>query len=494
MKIKIIISFVLIILISSCSKGNKLEEKADSFADNVGSEFLTKDENISDSKPKDNWWLEFNDVVLNQLIDLGLKNNKDIQIADLAIITSRQLNNIIASSLLPSFSANLGRQRFASPGFGPNGIEYDIYQTTFDAAWELDFLGKNLDRYKAGKLRFLEEVQLYKAATIRIAAEIAQNYIKLKSSQKQIEDLEEITDIRKKLVAIASQQEKEGRSSKVNIYDAQIELNSSLNQLSEVRVSEKVLTYKLAVLVGKTPEEILGILDKKSSKNNQKEIFDYYSGIVPVGLKSDIIRRRPDIIAAEYEINAALFDKKAQFKEFFPSFTLTAKIGGGDRDLGEVLKNGTNVKDIRGGISIPIFQAGKLIAEYKISKAEAKIAVLNYEKTILSALEECESQLARYINALQIENNSDNALQAAVKILQINENKKNSGVISTEELLKSQIAVLNSQNQAAQKKSDSLVNLIALHKAIGGGFEGYEMRFEKDRIFWEEKTDNQNQN
>ena len=466
------------LLTSACASNN--EFKSDIKKD-INSEFLTQNSNLSSENPSDNWWLEFNDEVLNQLVDLGLKNNKDIQIANLAIVTSRQLNNIEASTLFPSASVSGGRQRFASPGFGSNGAKYDIYQLTFDAAWELDFLGKNLDRYKAGKLRFLEESQLYKANTLRVASEIAQNYIQLKSLQKQIENLSEISAIKNQLSDIATKKEKNGSASKVNIHNAEINFSSASSQLIAARTNEKIITYKLAVLIGTTPDKIFEILSKPS----KNKIFDYSSGLVPVGLKSDILRRRPDIIAAEYEIEATNFDKKAQFKEFFPSFNLTAKIGGGAQDLGDVFKNGTNVKNIQGVISVPIFQAGRLVAEYKISKTKTKIAVLNYEKTVLVALEECESQLVRYVNALQIENNSNRALQASSKILQINQNKKRLGAISKEDLLNSQVETLSSEIQMAQKKSDSLINLIALHKSIGGGFEGYKMRFEKDRIFWE---------
>ena len=474
-------------LFASCSNNNDF--KSDIKKD-VTAQFLIKDGNISNLNPADNWWLEFNDDVLNQLIDLGLKNNKDVQIANLSIVTSRQLNNIDAAALFPSASVSAGRQRFASPGFGPRGVSYDIYQSTFDATWELDFLGKNLDRYKAGKLRFLKEGQLYKANVIRVTSEIAQNYIKLKSTQKQIEDLEKITALKNKLIDIAAQKEKNGSASKVNIHNAEISFTSSASDLVQARSDEKILTYKLAVLLGVTPDKILEILSKPS----KNQIFDYSSGLVPVGLKSDILRRRPDIIAAEYEIDAAVFEKSAQFKEFFPSFNLTAKIGGGSRDLGDVFKNGANVKDIRGAVSLPIFEAGSLIAQYKISKAKAKVAVLDYERTVLSALEECESQLVRYANSLKIENNSNRALLASSKILSINQNKKRFGVISTESLISSQIQMLSNEIQLAQKKSDSLINLIALHKTIAGGFEGYELRFEKDRVLWvEKKTTKENE-
>lgn len=479
-KQKIILILSLSLFANACA--NNDEYKSDIKKD-VKSEFLTKDSNISSAIPADNWWLEFNDELLNQLVELGLKNNKDIQIANLAIVTSRQLNNINATTLLPTGTAGISRQRFASPGFGPSGVKYDLFQSTFDASWEIDFFGKNLDRYKAGKLRFLKEMQLYKVNTLRVASEIAQNYIELKSLQKQISNLEKISDIKNKLNDLAIKKEAAGSVSKVDIHNAEINYNTALNSLTDAKTNEKVLTYKLAVLIGETPDKILEILNKP----NKKEIFDYYSGLVPVGLKSDILQRRPDIIAANYEIDAAVFDKSAQFKEFLPSFNLTAKIGGGAKDLGGMFKNGANVKDLRGGVSVPIFSIGQLMAEYKISKANAKIAVLNYEKTVLSALEECESQLVRYVNALQIENNSSRSLQASNKILEISENKKRFGAMSSEQLFNTQIATLNNEIQLAQKKTDSLVNLIALHKAIGGGFEGYEMHFKDDQVSWVEK-------
>lgn len=475
------INLFMILMSSSCS--SKKDEFKSDIKNQIKEEFLNSSKDISNVAPENKWWLEFNDEVLNNLIDLGLKNNKDIQIANMAIITSRQLNNIEAAALMPTVSATASRQRFANPAFGPNGVKYDLFQATFDAAWELDFLGKNLDRYKAGKLRFLKDMQLYKASALRITSEISQNYIEMKSLQKQISDLEKIVKIQEKLNQIVIEKEKEGRGAKTAIHNSEINLNLAKTQLLEARTGEKIYNYKLATLIGETPQKISEILANPS----KKEISDYYSGIVPVGLQSDILRRRPDIVAAEYEIDAAVLDKRAQFKEFFPSFTLTAKIGGGAKDLGDVFKNGANVKDIRGGISMPIFQAGSLMAQYKISKTKAKIAVLNYEKTVIAAIEECESQLLRYINSLEVENNSQATLQASAKIYKINQNKKSEGAISHEQLLLSEISNLNNDIAFVQKKSSSLTNLIALHKAIGGGFEGYEMRFEKDRVVWVSK-------
>ncbi len=472
-----ILASILLPALSSCT--NDKEYKS-TIAKDVKSQFLTKDKNLSKTAPADKWWLEFNDSTLNQLIDMALKNNRDIQIANQSIITSRQLNNINLTTLLPSGTVGISRQRFSSPGFGPRGISYDLFQSTFDATWELDFFGKNLDRYKAGKLRFLKEAQLYKANSLRVVSEISQNYFALKATQKQIENLQKIADLRQKLTVIAQGKEKVGSASKVNIHKAEIDHNNAESALIDAKTNEKVLTYKLAVLAGLLPEQVTEILRDKNSKN----IFNYYSGLVPVGLKSDILKRRPDIIAAEYEIDAALYDKSAQFKEFLPSFNLTARIGGGATNLGDMLKNGANVKDIRGGVSVPLLSAGQLLAEYKISKAKGKIAVLDYEKTVLSAIEETESQLTRYINALQVENNTQNSLQSSNKILRINQNKKRLGVISNEELINAEISKLSSENMLAQKKSETLANLVAVHKALGGGFEGYEMKFENDRVLW----------
>ncbi|MDX2082926.1 MAG: TolC family protein [Rickettsiales bacterium] len=476
--LKIILKILFLILfVSSCTYGDKFQSNLEK---NVNSNFLTKNKNISNLPPSDKWWLEFNDPLLNRLIDLGLENNQDIKIANLAIITARQLNNIDATNLFPKGSASIGRQRFASPGFGPKGVQYDIYQATFDATWELDFLGKNLDRYKAGKLRFLKQANLYKTNSLRLASEIAQNYFELKSLQNQLNILEKIVKIRSQLIVIANNKEQIGNADKTNIYNAKIALNSSQNLLIETKTNQKILTYKLAVLLGISPDEIAKII----LPINKKPILAYNSGVVPIGLKSDILKRRPDIIAALYEIDAANFDQSAQFKEFFPSFNLTAKIGGGAKDLGEVLKNGSNVKDIRGGVSLPIFSYGSLIAEYKISKTKAKIAILDYEKTVIGALAECESQLIRYVNSLEIENYASDALKSSQEILRIIKNKKAVGAASSEDVLNNKIITLSHEIETVQKKSASLVNLIALHKAIGGGFEGFEMKFKKNRVLW----------
>jgi NodT family efflux transporter outer membrane factor (OMF) lipoprotein len=474
------LSLVFAVFLAACSTDNEFKSP---IKDQVQADFLTDSTKISNSAPTDNWWMEFNDPTLNHLVELGLANNKDIQIASADIATSRDLNSIQVSALLPSASVYAGRQRFASPAFGPNGVKYDIYQSGFDAAWELDFLGKNLDRSRAGKLRFLEEVQIYKATALSIAGEISRNYIELRSAEKQIANLQEIIAAHNQIIASVNRKEKSGTAAKTDIYNATINLGEATSHLADLQTIQKVSTYKLAVLIGKTPDQISEIL--KDSKSNQ--IINYQSGIVPVGLKSDILRRRPDIIAAEYEIDAAVFDKKAQLKEFFPSFNLTANIGGGASNLGDVFKNGANVKNIQGFVSVPIFEGGRLIAEYKISKNKAKVAVLNYENTVLKALEECESGLVRYVNSLQSESATESQFKASASIFKISQNKKRLGVISGEDLFGAQIAMLKMENQLVIKKQQTLTNLIAFHKAIGGGFEGYEMKFEKDQVLWAKK-------
>lgn len=473
------ITFLSLLFLAACS-GNK--ELGRDIQKDVSTEFVTKDKSISSTAPSDNWWMEFNDQTLNQLVALALEKNRDIQEASLAIMNSRQVNNVNISKLLPTGTAGIGRERFASPGFGPNGVSYDLYQATFDAAWELDFWGKNLDRYRAGKLRFLKDTQLYKASALRITSEIVQNYIDLKRAQKQIENLQKISDLRKELIESSERKEKAGLLSRSDFHRVEIDSDSASSTLIASQTEEKVLTYRLAVLVGVMPEKMAEIL----ANGDKKEIFDYSSGLAPVGLKSDILKRRPDVLAAEYEIDAADFERSAQFKEFFPSFNLVAKVGGGTKGLGDVLKQGANIKDINGRIALPVFSMGQLMAEYKISKIKAKNAIIDYENTVLKAIEECESQIVRYANALQIENNSAHSLNAYKKIFEIDKNKKLFGVIAKEDLMRSEILFLSSENEFAQRKSDSLINLVSLHKNIGGGFEGYEINFEKDRVFMSE--------
>ncbi len=448
--------------------------------------FAYSSKNISNDAPQDRWWEEFNDEFLNKLIAIGLDKNKDIELANISIITARQLNNVDASALLPSGRITLERQRFASPAFGPRGVEYDLYQSLLDASWEVDLLGKNLDRYKAGKLRFLEEMQLYKLTSIRIASEIAQNYILLKATQKQISNLEEIAQIRNQLNQITAKKESQGVASKTQIYQSQIDYNDADSQLIAAKTEEKLIIYRLAVLLSMTPEKTLELLNDPA---NKKQIFDYYSWVVPLGLKSDILKRRPDIIVAEYEIDATLYEKSAQFKEFFPSFNLTARVGGAAQDVGDSFSSGTNMKDIRGAISLPIFSIPQLIAQYKISKSKAKNAVINYEKTVLAAISDCESQLARYIDASAIEKNASDSNLATDKILRITKNKRLIGASSTEDLLHDIISHLNSEITLAQKKSDTLSHLITLHKSIGGGFEGFEMKLENDKVKFVKKAE-----
>lgn len=485
--------FLLFLTLSTTSCSNNKELRTN-IKSEISSQFLSNSKDVNNNDVADKWWLEFNDDILNDLVEIGLENNKDIKMSNLAILTSRELNNISLSDFFPSGSVGLTRQRFASPVFGPNGVRYDIYQALANVSWEIDLFGKNLDRYKANKLRFFKEMQLYKTNALRVAAEITQNYITLKATQKQISNLEEILKVQEKLNEIANNKERNGLISKDLTYKASINYDEASSNLISIKTNEKIIIYRLAVLLGTTPEKTLEILDKKNNQQTAKpkikQFLDYNSGVVPVGLKSDILKRRPDILAAEYEIDATLYDKSAQFKEFFPSFSITGSIGGGNKNLGEVLNDPKNVQNITGGFTLPILSYSSLLAQYKITKAHAKNAVLNYEKTVLEAISDCESQLIKYINALKIEKLSRNINSANKKILEITKNKMRLGAISDEDFLNSKIAALNSEILLVQRKSDSLTYLITLHKSLGGGFEGYNMKFEKDRVSFVKKNKN----
>ncbi len=470
------IAVTLLILLGSCSVSVK---KNDNILDATKKVFFRQDKSFSNQEVEDNWWLKFEDAELQRLIRMALKNNQDVKIANLNIITARELNNIDAAALMPSASVGAARHRFASPAFGPQGLRYDLYQSTFDAVWELDFLGKNLDRYQAGKLRFLKEIQLYKASNLRLISEICQNYVRLRTLQKEGKNLQKIVNIRKKLLEIAQKKDVVGNALKSEAHQATINYSEALNQLNDIKSNEKILGHKLAILVGVIPEKIGHLIS-----DNSTSILDYYTQQIPLGLPSDLLKRRADIIAAEYEVDAAGYDKRAQFKEFFPSFNLSAKIGGGAKNLGDTIGNGTNVKDISGAISLPIFSANKLIAEYKISKTHIKTALLNYEKTIIAAVEECESQLIRYSNAIYSKTNSYKALDASRKILHIDWKKRELGIIAEEKLLESEIANIVNENNFVERQSESLVNLVALYKALGGGFESQEIQFKDDNISW----------
>jgi outer membrane protein TolC len=411
---------------------------------------------------------------------LRCKKNYDVKLAGLAIINAREVNSISASSLAPTASANFGRQRFASPAFGPSGVRYDIFQTTFDASWELDFLGKNFERYKASKMRFLQQAELFRAANLRLVSEVTQNYVRLRVAQKQVKNFAEIAALRQQLADIAAKKDKIGSGFKTEIHQAEINLSNALTQLNEAQADEKILGYKLAVLLGISLEEMQEIL----AKLPPQKILQNSPNLTAVGFKSDILQRRPDIVAAQYEIDATGFEESAQLKEFFPSFSLNVRTGGGAKSPSASAKNGNNLKDIRGNISLPIFPITNLIAQYKITKAKTKEALLDYEKTVLSAIEECESQLVRYSNARKVESNANRAFLASKKILKIDEKKRELGAISDENLLGTKISTLTNEVQMMQKKSESLINLVALHKAIGGGFDGYEMKFKKDAVIW----------
>jgi multidrug efflux system outer membrane protein len=477
------IILLLLLITTSCSliSKQKSDKKNAEFSQKLGNNFfsiLTSEQKKSTiAQIKDDWWQDFNDEKLNKLIELAIENNTDLKMMNQSIVVSRQLNNIDASVIFPSGSVNFIRQRFSQVGFGPSGLSYDLYQSTIDAAWELDFLGKNLDRYKASKIRFLEDLQLYKYNHLRLAAEVSINYFSYFNSQKQIDNLAKIYHKKNQILQIAKSEKSIGVIEKSDLLDIEIEINSIKSNIVAEENKQKLILYKLAFLTAKLPEEVLQIVQNIDSKN----IFKYRDYSNNFALRSEILKNRPDVVVAEMEIDATDFEQKAQFKEFFPSFNLTARIGGGSNDISQVLKDASNIKDIRGGFSLPIFSYSSLIAKYKISKSKAKTAILNYENVVLKAVEDVESSIDSYFAKQKIYKNSYQNYLHQQEINHINQQKFKVGRISSKRYLQSEINLIKFESEAISKKAESLISLISMHKAVGGGFSSYQVNFEKNQ-------------
>jgi outer membrane protein TolC len=272
---------------------------------------------------------------------------------------------------------------------------------------------------------------------------------------------------------------KAGEVSETDISPIMTQLNDANILVSSTQANMLGIIYRLAVLSGKMPEEML-----KSLITNEVDIIQYDAGIVPVGLKSDVLKRRADVKMAEFELSASILDAKAQGKEFFPTFNLTGTLGYGNTTLGSAFSNPKQIVNASAFFNWPLFQGGGVIAGFEISKLQAKLALMNYESTILSAISDAETAILNYANALALSGEAKASLILAGKVLNMTTNQFNAGEISEKEFLNAKLARNQAYISYLGYHSNSITSLIAVHKAIGGGFEGYTLTVEKDKVIY----------
>lgn len=412
------------------------------------------------------WREYFDDPRLQTLIGLALTNNRDLQIATLRVEEARAQYRIRRSDLFPGVQgdASYTRQKFsgAVSTFGGGSI-FTTYSLDVSASYEVDLFGRVRSLKREALEKYFSTQEARKSAQIALVSQVATEYLtqlRLREAKavanKTLEAVQASYDLIRHSFAAGAASELDLRTAEGQVQTVRVNAANFLQLLAE---SENALV----LLVGQPLPA-----DLPAGRPFEQQ---HLLGDLPVGVPSEVLQRRPDILAAEHTLKAANADIGAARAAFFPRILLTGSAGTASAKLGDLFSGPSAIWSFSPQISVPIFDLGGTRGRLAVSKVDKKIEIANYEKTIQTAFREVADALAVRSILDEKLKAQELLLNAFQKRFDLTEARYRQGVDSYVAVLLAQQDFYAAQQNLLQFQAERLLNAVALFRSLGGGWK-----------------------
>jgi multidrug efflux system outer membrane protein len=412
------------------------------------------------------WWTQFNDPVLDQLIRDGLANNKSIKIAAANV---EQASAIVTSTRAPLFpqvnyQAEAGRYKFsqhsttALPGNISNPTNF--YQVLGGASWELDLWGRVRRLTESAQANLLATEQARRGVILSLVGSVASDYLQLRGLDEQLAIAERTLAAYDESRRSMELKFKYGRVSQMNVAQANSRYETAAAQIPPIKTQIAVLENALSVLLGKNPDKI----------PRGKTIFELASPAIPAGVPSALLERRPDLLQSEQQLisaNALIGAAKAQF---FPTIALTGATGYASNDLSNLFKGPARVWSYGGGLTGPLFTGGLVYGQYKQAQAAHKAALLDYELAIQSAFADVDNALVSQQDLTDQVAAQERLVTALRGYAQLSQYLFDGGREPYSTVLQAEEDLFPAELNWAAERAALYIGMVDIYKAMGGGW------------------------
>jgi NodT family efflux transporter outer membrane factor (OMF) lipoprotein len=436
------------------------------------------------------WWKTFNDPELNSLIERAVATNHDLRIADGRLRQARALRSGVAWDLGPTINGSASyrdaQQSKNSIPFntaGPAGatissnylFHTDLYDAHFDASWEIDIFGGKRRALQQANARLASVEEDRRDVLVSVLAEVARNYVEVRNFQQRLAIAHKNIAAQQDAVDIARSRFSAGLSSELDAKQAEAILATTQAQVPLLETSLKRGVHRLSVLIGKEPGALLVEL-------SQAAPIPAPPLEVPVGLPSDLLRRRPDVRRAERELAAETANIGVQTAELFPKFTLTGVAGFQSFALSDWFTGGSKYWSAGPTVTWRIFDMGRVRSQIQAANAQAQQSLAVYEKAVLTSFEDVENTLVAYANEQARYRALSDAVAANRQALEFANDRYANGLADFLNVLDAERSLYQTEDQLADSQSTVSVNLVALYKALGGGWTALEHRTDASSV------------
>jgi len=413
------------------------------------------------------WWKQFDDPELTQLVERAFQDNKDLAIAVANLRASRALLSEGRFELWPIITADGSaiRQRSSTAALaGGQGETRDFYDAGFDATWELDFFGRVRRSVEALGADYGTQEATLRDALVSVAAEVARTYLELRGQQYRLAVAQSNAENQEQTYRLTQALLEGGRGTDLDIARAQAQLEATRATIPPLESDIATAIHRLSVLIGRQPAELYQELITRKDLPALPELAS-------IGHPEDLLRRRPDIRVAERQLAAATARQGVAVADLFPRITFGGSIGYLSTSTAEFGDADTRYYSFGPSFSWAAFDLGRVRARIDQADARAQASLANYERTVLNALEETESAFVHYSRALERQARLQIAVFASDKAADLARLRYRNGIDSFLTVLDSERRQLEAQDALAAASTDTAVSLVAVYKSLGGGWE-----------------------
>ena len=417
--------------------------------------------------PDDEWWQNFEDPVLDSLILYASENSYSVLGAMENIRKARAAWNIARGKMLPTFDIGMGWQRAKTSGNIASTMYTEAWEGQFNAAlsmqWQADVFGSIYMRSKAQKMLFMATEEEFRAVMVTLVANVATTYFSLCQSVEQLKVLRENVKSQHEIMEIVISRYNSGLASKLDVAQSRSVYYSTMAEIPAMQATIDGYRNKMAVLLGIYPQDLAGWPGEECS-------LPSYMEPIGVGVPATLLRRRPDIRVAEKQVEANAAQLGATRRDWFPEVLLTGSIGFSSGEMKHLFRSKSLTWEIAPTIKWNIFSGGERLNATREARAALDQSIISFNSTLLTAVQEVESAMSQYKSSVEQIVSLREAVNQNEETLTLSLELYKQGLTEYQNVLDAQRTLLTYQGYLVQAQGGSLIYLVQLYEALGGGW------------------------
>jgi NodT family efflux transporter outer membrane factor (OMF) lipoprotein len=415
------------------------------------------------------WWTRLDDPALNSLIERATEANLDLAIAAQRVREARAQRGVAAGAGQPQVNVDGSYQRARlseNSAVGASGVPFNSWIGGFDASWEMDIFGGLKRQVESADAVVQATIESQRDALVTVQAEVAKNYVELRSSQARLDVVKRNLKTQNDLLEIVGAKMRGGLGTDLEVSRASAQVSATQAQIPTLEASIKVSIYRISVLLGLMPGQLV---DELSST----KVIPIPPMMIPAGQPGELLQRRPDIRQAERQLASATANIGVAKADLYPKFSLVGTAGLSSEQFSSWWNANSRYWSLGPKMSWSVLNGGTVNANIEVQNARQQQALLSYQQTILLAVRESEEALTNYANEQVRREQLQNAVTSSRRAVDLAQELYAKGITDFTGVLDAQRTLLGDEEALVLSEAAVAEDAIAVYKALGGGWQTY---------------------